>query len=61
MNSENVKGAAEKAGGKIKEVAGRVTGDRKLENEGKVDQVMGTVHSAVGDAKDSVKKAFRRR
>jgi uncharacterized protein YjbJ (UPF0337 family) len=61
MNNENVKGAAEKAGGKVKEVAGRVTGDRKLENEGKVDQVKGAVHSAVGDAKDSFKKAFPRR
>jgi len=61
MNNENMKGAAEKTGGKIKEVAGRATGDRKLENEGKVDQVKGAVHSAVGDAKDSVKKAFQRR
>jgi uncharacterized protein YjbJ (UPF0337 family) len=59
MNNENVKGAAEKAGGKIKEVAGRVAGNRKLENEGKVDQVKGAVHSAVGDAKDTVKKAFQ--
>ena len=61
MNNENVKGAVEKAGGKIKEAAGRITGNRKLENEGNVDQIKGAVHSAVGDAKDSVKKAFRRR
>jgi uncharacterized protein YjbJ (UPF0337 family) len=58
MNNENVKGAAEKAGGKVKEVAGRVTGDRKLENEGNIDQAKGAVHSAVGNVKDSVKKAF---
>ncbi|MEI9978289.1 MAG: CsbD family protein [Edaphobacter sp.] len=57
---KTVKGAKENAGGKIKEVAGRVTGDRKLENEGKVDQVKGAVHSVVGDAKDSVKDMFRR-
>ena len=60
MNNETVKGATEKAGGKIKEVAGRVTGDRKLENEGKIDQVKGAVHSAVGHAKDSVRDTFRR-
>ena len=60
MNNETVKGATEKAGGKIKEVAGRVTGDRKLDNEGRVDQVKGAVHSAVGNAKDSVKEIFRR-
>ena len=61
MNNEHVKGAAEKVEGKIKEAVGHVTGDRKLENEGKVDQVKGAVHSAVGDAKDSVKEIFQRR
>ncbi len=55
------KGAEEKDVGKIKEAAGRITGNTKLENEGKVDQVKGAVHTAVGDAKDSVKKAFQRR
>ena len=48
MNNEHVKGAAEKGGGKIKEAVGHVIGDRKLENEGKLDQVKGAVHSAVG-------------
>jgi len=61
MNNEHVKGAAEKGEGKIKEAAGHVTGDRKLENEGKVDQVKGAVHSAVGDVKDSAKETFQRR
>ncbi len=40
--------------------AGRVTGDRKLENEGKVDQVKGAVHSGVGRAQDAVNDTFRR-
>ncbi len=61
MNNEHVKGAVEKGEGKIKEAAGYITGDRKLENEGKIDQVKGTVHSAVGDAKDSVKETFQKR
>lgn len=61
MNNEHAKGAVEKGEGKIKEAAGHITGDRKLENEGKVDQVKGAVHSAVGDAKDSVKETFQRR
>ncbi len=55
MNSEHVKGAAEKGEGKIEEVAGRVTGNKQLENEGKVDQVKGAVHTAVGDVKDALK------
>jgi uncharacterized protein YjbJ (UPF0337 family) len=60
MNNEHVKGATEKGVGKIKEATGRVTGDRELEQEGQVDQVKGAVHTAVGDAKDSLKKAFKR-
>ncbi len=55
MNNEHVKGAAEKGEGKIKEVVGPVTGDRKLENEGKVYQVKGAVHTALGDVKDASK------
>ena len=60
MNNEHVKGAAEKGEGKVKEAVGHVTGDRKLENEGKVDQVKGAVHSAAGDVKDAAKKTFQR-
>jgi uncharacterized protein YjbJ (UPF0337 family) len=55
MNNEHVKGAVEKGEGKIKEAAGRVTGNSRLESEGKVDQVKGAAHSAVGDVKDLVK------
>ena len=61
MNNEHVKGAVEKGEGKIKEAAGHITGDRKLENEGKIDQIKGAVRSAVGDAKDSIKENFQKR
>ena len=61
MNKEHVKAVEEKGVGKIKEVAGHITGNTKLENEGKVDQVKGAIHNAVGNAKDSVKEAFQRR
>ena len=57
MNEQHVKGAADKVAGKAKEVAGHVTGNKKLETEGKVDQVKGAVHNAAGDAKDVGKKA----
>jgi uncharacterized protein YjbJ (UPF0337 family) len=57
MNELHAKGAADKVAGKAKEVAGHVTGNKKLETEGKVDQVKGAVHNAAGDAKDVGKKA----
>ena len=60
MNSEHVKGTADKAVGKIKEAAGHITGNKRLEQEGKVDQVKGAVHNTVGDAKDFAKKVLKR-
>ena len=58
MNQQHAKGAADKVAGKIKEFAGRVTGNKKLETEGKVDQVKGASHAAAGDAKDAGKEAI---
>ena len=58
MNEQHAKGAADKVAGKIKEFAGRVTGNKKLETEGKVDQVKGAIHNAAGNAKDAGKKAI---
>ena len=60
MNEQHVKGAVDKVTGKAKEIVGRVTGNKKLETEGKVDQVKGAVHTAAGDAKDIGKEAIDR-
>jgi uncharacterized protein YjbJ (UPF0337 family) len=59
MNKDRVDGSLEQAKGKIKEVAGKVTGDSKLETEGKVQQVAGKVQNAVGGFKDTVKEAVK--
>jgi uncharacterized protein YjbJ (UPF0337 family) len=58
MDKEHVKGTTDRVLGKTKEVAGHVTGDKHLENEGKVDQVKGTIHNAAGDVKDAGKEAI---
>jgi len=58
MDKRHVKGATEKVEGKVKEVVGRITGNRKLENKGKLDQVKGAAHNAVADAKDAGKEAI---
>ena len=57
MDKEHVKGAADKAKGAIKDAAGKVTGDKELQAEGKMDKAKGAAHSAVGDAKDAAKRA----
>ena len=59
MDKERIKGAAQKAGGAIKEAAGKATGDAKLQSEGKADKVAGAARNAVGGAKDAVREALR--
>jgi uncharacterized protein YjbJ (UPF0337 family) len=56
LDREHIKGTAEKAKGAIKD-AGKVTGDKKLRSEGKLDKAKGSAHNVAGDVKDSVKQS----
>jgi uncharacterized protein YjbJ (UPF0337 family) len=56
MDREHVKGTADKAKGAIKDTAGKLTGDKELQSEGKLDKAKGEAHKAVGDVKDAVRK-----
>jgi len=56
MDKEHVKGAADKAKGAIKDTAGKDTGDKELQAEGKMDKAKGSAHKAAGDVKDAVRK-----
>ncbi len=57
MNKDRIEGSFEQGKGKVKEVAGKVTGDSKLETEGKAQQVAGKVQNTIGGIKDAVKEA----
>lgn len=57
MNDDQSKGRAKDVGGKIKETAGDLTGNKKMEHEGQADQAEGKVQKTWGDAKDDVKKS----
>ena len=57
MDKDRVKGAATQAKGAIKDAAGKVSGDQKLQAEGKADKAAGKVQSTVGGAKDAVRDA----
>ncbi len=57
MDREHVKGTADKAKGAIKDTAGTITGDTKLQMEGKVDKAKGSAHNLAGDVKDAARKA----
>ena len=57
MNKDRIEGSFEQAKGKTKEVAGKMTGDTKLEAEGKAQKAAGKFQNTVGGMKDAVKEA----
>ena len=56
VDRDRVEGAAKNVGGKIKEAAGKATGDEKLKREGQADQVAGKVQNVVGGVKDKLRE-----
>lgn len=59
MDKDRINGAADQTKGAIKEAAGKITGDTKLQTEGKIDKATGKVESAIGGAKDTIRDAVR--
>jgi uncharacterized protein YjbJ (UPF0337 family) len=56
VDNDRVEGSAKNLGGKIKEAAGKLTGDEKLKREGQTDQVTGKVQNIVGGIKDKLRE-----
>ncbi len=59
MDKDRIAGSANQAKGAIKEAAGKVTGDSKLQAEGAADKAVGKVQNAVGGAKDAIREAVK--
>ncbi|HEX3755902.1 MAG TPA: CsbD family protein [Rhizomicrobium sp.] len=59
MDKDRIEGSANQAKGSIKEAAGKVTGDAKLQGEGAADKAAGKVQNAVGGLKDSLRDASK--
>jgi uncharacterized protein YjbJ (UPF0337 family) len=55
MDKDRINGSAEQAKGAVKEAAGKVFGDKKLETEGATDKAAGKIQNAVGGLKDAVR------
>ena len=54
-------GTTDKVKGRVKEAVGALTNDKKLKNEGKVDQASGALKDGIGKAIDKVKGAGSRK
>ena len=57
MDKDRIEGALNQAKGAVKETAGKLVGDAKLEAEGKADKAAGKVQNAVGGMKDAAREA----
>lgn len=56
MDKDRIKGSANQAKGAIKDAAGKITGDAKLQAEGKADKLKGKIQNAAGGIKDSIRE-----
>jgi uncharacterized protein YjbJ (UPF0337 family) len=55
MDKDRIKGSAQQAKGAVKEAAGKLLGDKKLEAEGKTDKAVGQMQNAIGGFKDTLR------
>ncbi len=61
MNSDQVKGKADKMVGKVKQGVGEMTGNDRLANKGVADQVKGAAKETWGNVKDAAHEAGKTR
>ncbi|KXG86992.1 CsbD family protein [Agrobacterium bohemicum] len=59
MDKNRIEGAAKELKGTIKEAAGKLTGNKKLEAEGKGEKIAGDVQGKVGKGADAVRDALK--
>jgi len=55
VNKDQVKGRVKEAEGKVKETAGALVGNDRLEVKGKVQKNLGKTQASYGDAKSHLK------
>ncbi|ABF34151.1 hypothetical protein MGAS10270_Spy1086 [Streptococcus pyogenes MGAS10270] len=56
MSDEKYNAKLDQAGGKLKEGFGKISGDKSLETEGKVDKVTGKVKEVIADGQRYCKR-----
>jgi uncharacterized protein YjbJ (UPF0337 family) len=55
IDKDRVEASARQMKGKLKEAAGRLTGDEKLRQDGKSDVAKGKVQNTLGGVKDALR------
>ena len=55
MDKDRIQGSAKEVKGAMKQAAGKVTGDAKLQADGKADKTAGKIQNAIGGIKDTLR------
>ncbi|HEX5445898.1 MAG TPA: CsbD family protein [Pirellulales bacterium] len=56
MDKDRVEGMGKQAKGAVKDAAGKLVGDKKMEAEGEADKAEGKVQNALGGLKDKARE-----
>jgi uncharacterized protein YjbJ (UPF0337 family) len=60
VNKNQVRGRVKEAKGFVKEIAGKLAGNEKLEERGKVQKILGEAQAEIGDVKQKAKDSKKR-
>ncbi|MFP9137884.1 CsbD family protein [Devosia sp. XGJD_8] len=60
MHKDEIEGAGKQAKGAVKDAVGGLTGNEKLQAQGKLDKAAGKVQQKVGEAKDATRDALKK-
>ena len=55
MDNDRIDGVAHQVKGALKDVAGKITGNKELQAEGKAEKTAGNVQEGFGKGKDAVR------
>lgn len=59
VDKDRIAGSAKEVTGAVKQAAGKVVGDVKLESQGAAEKTEGKIQNAVGGLKDTIKDASK--
>ena len=59
MHKDEMKGAAKDAKGSMKEAAGKMTGDERMQAEGAAEKTAGKVQKGFGNLKEAARNALK--
>jgi uncharacterized protein YjbJ (UPF0337 family) len=56
VDKDRIAGSAKEIKGSVKQAAGKLVGDAKLESQGRAEKAAGKIQNAVGGLKDTLKE-----